>query len=203
MTGVLHDPFVTPVAPVSYPAHRKPEPVRTAWLAVNVAFNQVWPLIAAGAVAIVVLVPSAWLLMAAYIQEHGVIAAMQAGAVAVETIVIAPLGWWIAEWLCRRIDAKADRRHRAGLARRCLHAIRALPDVKVTTDRAFGVAECLMCDLDGLPAAVRVYGDPALRHQNPVELAEVCAIHALSVIQRALSEQDEQSRYPIRVEVAA
>jgi hypothetical protein len=114
-----------PMATVDHPlrpaAHRKPDPMldfRSAWLAVIVAFNNVWPVIAAGAVATVVVVPGALILMGAYIQEHGVIAAMQVGAVAVEAIVITPLGWWVAAFLCDRIDAKASKNSSSSSARR-------------------------------------------------------------------------------------
>lgn len=83
-----------------------------------------------------------------------------------------------------------------------LASIRALSDVRVDLDHDFGTAACPLCD-DDSPAVVRVYGEPAARHLYPVELVEVCAVHAVATAARALSEQDEYSRSPIRIEVAA
>lgn len=94
------------------------------------------------------------------------------------------------------------RRRRAVAPAPLVAALRELPDVRVTVDRDFGVGA--MCGECGVrPAVVRVYGEPATRHLFPLQLAEVCARDALTAAHQALSEQDEQSRSPITIEVAA
>jgi len=91
---------------------------------------------------------------------------------------------------------------RPAASARLVAALRALDEMLVTADRKFGRgAVCQHCG--ARPAVVRVYGEPAGRHVFPLELAEVCAADALPAARQAISEQDEFSRSPIRIEVAA
>lgn len=109
MTNVLHD---TRLVPVAAPRHRKPESMldlRAAWLAVIEAFNAVWPFVVTVSTAGPVCFVVGQLLVAASIAEYGPVASIRVGAVIVEAIVIAPLGCWVAAFLCDRIDAKASK----------------------------------------------------------------------------------------------
>lgn len=149
---------------------------------------------------------------AAYMDVHGVIVAMRVAVVAAVAVVVIPLAWGIGAARCERIARKAHLaqlaalnalRHAAAIAPANLVAeLHALDDVRVTVDHDFGSgAVCQHCG--HAPAVVRVYGEPASRHMFPLELAEVCVADALDAARQALGEQDEYSRSPIRIEVAA
>jgi hypothetical protein len=106
----------------------------------------------------------------------------------------AVVAWGV--WHCHRIN------RRVVAPTQLVVALRSLHDVRVSTDHEFGTgAVCQHCGCR--PAVVRVYGKPASRHMFPLELAEVCAADALAAARQAISEQDEFSRSPIRIEVAA
>lgn len=76
--------------------------------------------------------------------------------------------------------------------------------VKATLDHEFGDRiQCNHCAMVDALTSVRVYGDPAERHQLPIRLVEVCTPCAPTVIDEAISQQREWSHHPIRVEVAA
>lgn len=137
-----------------------------------------------------------------------------AGAVAGLTVVIAVYGTYGARvgiftslallglFLVAGVALVLRRQRRAVATAGLVAALRGLADVRVTVDREFGKgAVCQRCGTAS--AVVRVYGEPAPRHMFPLELAEVCAVDALPAARQALGEQDEFSRSPIRIEVAA
>ena len=89
-----------------------------------------------------------------------------------------------------------------------LKAMLTLPfrGVAIVEDRDYGVPEqCEYCGMAGALGTVRVYGEPGGYCSDiaPVELVEICQQCAPDLILRAVAEQDERSRRPIRVEVAA
>lgn len=79
--------------------------------------------------------------------------------------------------------------------------------VEFSEDHDYGVPEqCEFCGGVGALATVRVYGEPdeQIDDIEPVRLKEICPENcAVTVILRAVAEQDPRSRRPIRVEVAA
>lgn len=75
--------------------------------------------------------------------------------------------------------------------------------IDITLDPNFVMGECEWC-VNEFPGAacVRVTGEPAFEIHEPVILEEACLLCAVTLIERALAEQDPNSRREIMVEVA-
>lgn len=62
--------------------------------------------------------------------------------------------------------------------------------------------DCPWCDEEGAVTTVRVHGDPDESLHSPIHTTDCCGLCANELVDRALSEQSDYSRAPIRVEIA-